>query len=175
MQSCCDRRSCMIGIIGGVTKPYHARVRSLLHITVMARKQLSLVSFLTTNVPEAEQTQAEDEGPSHIEAQSSEVGNSTESSCEADCCSVSRDKPNQPTSREVLAATKRMQGPQARYVQAGWFKQHTWMTLGTSRQKLYCFPCLTAVRRKLMVFSKNADPAFVTSGFCNWRKASERF
>ena len=83
----------------------------------MARKQLSLVSFLTTNVPEAESTQAEDEGPNYSETQSIEVGNSTESSCEADCCSVSRDKPNHPTSRDAM---KRTQGPQARYVQPGW-------------------------------------------------------
>ena len=42
----------MIGIIGGVTVTIFTAYR--------ARKPLSLVSFLTTNVPEAEPTQAEE-------------------------------------------------------------------------------------------------------------------
>ena len=146
----------------------------------MAKKQLSLVRFMTAGVSESERLSNEDEG--QVEDQSiqpgteqSEIGTSIhdEPQCEAECCSQSREKPNQPTSKDVLAGTKRMQGPQARYVQADWFKQHTWLTLCTSRQKLFCFPCSNAVRRNLMVFSKNADPAFVTTGFCNWRKASD--
>ena len=40
---------------------------------------------------------------------------------------------------------------------------------------LFCFPCVTAVRRILLVFSKNAEASFVSSGFCNWRKASDSF
>ena len=46
--------------------------------------------------------------------------------CTSDCCSTTRDKPNQPTSKSILAATKRIQdqgkNQQGRYVQASWFK-----------------------------------------------------
>jgi hypothetical protein len=63
----------------------------------------------------------------------------------------------------------------ARYVQPKWFKEQLWLTLCTTRQKLFCFYCSSAARQNMLVFSKNADTAFVSSGFCNWRKASERF
>ena len=95
--------------------------------------------------------------------------------CDAECCCMTRDKPNQPTSKHVLARTKRIQGSQARYVQANWYKDHTWLTLCTTRQKLFCFPCMTAESRNLMVFSKNTEASFVSAGFCNWRKASQCF
>ena len=99
--------------------------------------------------------------------------------CSSDCCKLSRDKPNQPTSSKVLAATKRVQGKgksrQARFVQATWFSRYPWLSLCESRQKLFCFYCVTASNRKLMTFSTKADRAFSHSGFDNWKKASERF
>ena len=61
--------------------------------------------------------------------------------CTADCCCIARENPNQPISKEIL--------------------------LCTTRQKLFCFYCSTAVRSNLLVFSRNADKAFVGSGFCN--------
>ena len=107
------------------------------------------------------------------------VTDDSEDICTADCCCIARENPNQPISKEILLCTKRIQGhgknQQCRYVQASWFKQHTWLTLCTTRQKLFCFYCSTAVRRNLHVFSRNAGKAFVGSGFCNWRKASESF
>ena len=99
--------------------------------------------------------------------------------CTSDCCSTTQDKPNQPTSKSILAATKRIQGhgknQQGRYVQASWGKDHNWLTLCTNKQMLFCFYCSAAFRRGLLVFSKNADPAFFKNGFYNWRKASECF
>ena len=59
--------------------------------------------------------------------------------CDADCCNLSRDKPNQPTAEDILASTKRIQGSQARYVQSSWFKQHTWLTLRTRKQNCFAF------------------------------------
>ena len=112
---------------------------------------------------------------SHVASTCTTVLESGSQGCDADCCNLTRDKPNQPTSKDILASTKRMQGSQARYVQSNWFKQHTWLTLYTSRQKLFCFPCVTAMHRNLIVFSENAEASFVTTRFCNWRKASESF
>ena len=92
-------------------------------------------------------------------------------SCDADCCSLIRDKPNQPTSKDVISGTKRMQGSQARYVQSSWFKQHSWLSLCTSRQKLFAFLVLLLY----VVTYWFSARILVSSGFCNWRKASECF
>ena len=152
--------------------------------SVQPRKQLSLVSFMTTKDGLSDDKRDDQGGePSSSDTDemlsepscSSTVPESGSQSCDVDCCSLIRDKPNQPTSKDVLSGTKRMQGSQARYVQSSWFKQHSWLSLCTSRQKLFCFPCVTAVCRILLVFSKNAEASFVSSGFCNWRKASESF
>ena len=149
------------------------------------QKQLSLVSFMTTGECSTDDKQGGQQCPSDTSEMQDEPGCETQSheaslsdtvsqpelaeGCDAHCCNSTRDKPDQPMSRDILANTKRVQGPQARYVQPSWFKQHTWLTLYTTRQKLFCFPCVTAVHRNLLVFSKNAD-----SGF-NWRKAEESF
>ena len=85
-----------------------------------------------------------------------------------------RDKPNQPTSKHVLASMKCFQGSQARHVQRNWFKDHTWRTLSTTRE-LFCFPCMAAESHNLIVLSKNDEASFASAGFCNWRKASECF
>ena len=99
--------------------------------------------------------------------------------CTADCCRLDRTEPYQPESKEILQKTKRIQGQgknqQARYVQVQWFKQHTWLTLCLSRQKLYCYYCSKAFQSHLIVFSKSVEMAFVSTGFSNWRKATEGF
>ena len=60
-------------------------------------------------------------------------------------------------------------------MQASWFKRHPWLTLCTTRQKLFCFYCSAAARKNLLVFSKNQDSAFISNGYCNWRKSSKAF
>ena len=96
---------------------------------MMAGKQVSLLGFLSTKASDTatgSQVLSDKDGttstsdshtdqPSHI--------NETVETCNAECCS--RDKPNQPTSKHILARTKRLQGSQARYVQENWFKDHT--------------------------------------------------
>lgn len=82
-------------------------------------------------------------------SESETTGNKSADFCAADCCSPTRDKPYQPDTKDILVKTKRIEGQgkneQARYVQASWFKQYTWLTLCTSRQKLFCFHCSAAV------------------------------
>ena len=59
--------------------------------------------------------------------------------CTADCCCIARKNPNQRFSKEILLCTKRIQGhgknQQCRYIQASWFKQHTWLTFSTMRRR----------------------------------------
>ena len=103
----------------------------------------------------------------------------SETKCIADCCSLTRDKPNQPTEKSVLTKTKRFQGSgksrQARCVQPCWFQKHRWLSLCATRNKLFCFVCFMTVQRNLLTFSKNVEPSFTTTGFCNWRKAGQCF
>ena len=81
---------------------------------------------------------------------------SPESGCAAHCCDLQWDSPNQPTNSSLLAATKRVQGSgkskQARSVQVGWFKEHPWLSLCETRQRLFCFYCQCADRRQLVTF-----------------------
>ena len=55
--------------------------------------------------------------------------------CSSDCCKPDREGTNQPKSSLILAATKRIQSQQARYVQAVWFNQHPWFSLCETRKK----------------------------------------
>lgn len=98
--------------------------------------------------------------------------------CSAQCCDLQWDSPNQPTSKSLLAATRRVQGEgkskQARAVQKSWFTHYPWLSLCQTRQKLFCFYCQNAERRGLITFSTKGDNAFSKTGFCNWKKAGER-
>ena len=98
--------------------------------------------------------------------------------CSAYCCDPHRDTPNQPTATSLLAATKRVQGvgksKQARMVQKEWFVRYPWLSLCETKQKLFCFYCQNAERRKLVTFSTKGEDAFTKTGFCNWKKAGER-
>ena len=102
-----------------------------------------------------------------------------ETECTADCCSLMLNKPNQPTNKTVLAKTKKFQGSgksrQARCVQSCWFQKYRWLLLCTTRSKLFCFVCVTAVQRNLLTFSENIEPSFTTTGFCDWRKGGQCF
>ena len=70
-----------------------------------------------------------EEGPGNQDEETEPENSATVAECESDCCKPDREGPNQPTSNKILAATKRVQSQQARYVQSSWFTQHPWLTL----------------------------------------------
>lgn len=74
---------------------------------------------------------------------STDFEDTTSTVCAAECCSLTRGKPYQPISQDILANTKRIQGhgrnQQARYVQPKWFKEHSWLTLCITRQRVFYF------------------------------------
>lgn len=74
---------------------------------------------------------------------STDFEDTTSTVCTAECCSLTRSKPYQLTSKDILAKTKRIQGhgrnQQVRYVQPKWFKEHSRLTLCTTRQRVFCF------------------------------------
>ena len=42
------------------------------------------------------------------------------------------------------------------------------MAVCTTSRKVYCFYCKFAMKHNLVVFSKNSNPAFTSTGFNNW-------
>lgn len=93
--------------------------------------------------------------------------------CSAHCCDPQRNSPHQPTK---LTGTRQVQGSgKSKQMQVGWFKQYPWLSLCETRQRLFCFYCQFAERRKLVKFSTKGEDTFSKTGFCNWKKAGERF
>ncbi|XP_078679480.1 zinc finger MYM-type protein 1-like [Branchiostoma floridae x Branchiostoma belcheri] len=62
-----------------------------------------------------------------------------------------------------------------RKFQPTWYKDREWLTLCTKRCKVFCAPCRYAHQHKMIAFSTHKEPAFVTSGFSNFKKGIEKF
>ena len=58
---------------------------------------------------------------------------------------------------------------------AEWFDKWPWLHWNSKDNNVKCHICCSAKIRGVLTFSKNADGAFIESGFCNWKKASEVF
>lgn len=93
------------------------------------------------------------------------------------CCTGNT--PFQPRDKAILQQTKvtikRKNKTITRAVQGNWFDDFPWLTLCTTRKNVFCFFCRKAVKRKVLMLSKNAELAFSKNGFSNWKKAMNRF
>lgn len=57
--------------------------------------------------------------------------------------------------------------------QSSWFKRYTWLHYDEERDVAFCHTCVKAYKEKKIVWSSgNVDPAFISTGFCNWKDAS---
>ena len=56
-----------------------------------------------------------------------------------------------------------------------WYKKFKWITLCTTKKKIFCVYCRFAHKHKLFTFSKRGDDAFTIKGFDNFKKAVEKF
>lgn len=99
-----------------------------------------------------------------------ESSQSERESCHSLCCS-SESKPFQPTTKETLQQLTR----NGRKFLPIWYSQYPWLTVCTTKKKVFCFYCKHATVRKLVQFSKNSNPAFTDTGFNNWKKAHQKF
>ena len=90
--------------------------------------------------------------------------------CSSQCC-TSEEKAFQPNGNIILKTLSMKQ----RNFQSSWYKQFPWLSVCTSRKKVFCFYCRYAARHKLLTFSKSADNVFSENGFQNWKKAIEKF
>ena len=94
--------------------------------------------------------------------------------CTAECC-LNRMSPHQPLNDAILEATKEQIGKQLRVFQKQWFKEFPWLTLCTTQNRVYCFYCRSCIQENELQFAKCLEPAFITDGFKNWKKAISKF
>ena len=66
-------------------------------------------------------------------------------------------------------------GLRKRYFLVSWYKQFPWIHFYKSRMKVFCYYCKLSHDSNVGLVSSKADPAFITTGFCNWKKGMEKF
>ena len=107
---------------------------------------------------------------------------SLEASCECQCC-ASPGTPYQPVDVSDSKTThshfckKRQHGKLKSYsrkIQPSWYKRYSWISVCTSKYKIFCATC-SAQQQGLLTLTKHKNTAFVDRGFGSWNKAIERF
>jgi len=56
-----------------------------------------------------------------------------------------------------------------------WYKLFPWLHFNTEQQCIVCFYCSNVCKDSSLPWIGNADPAFTSAGFYNWKKGLERF
>eukprot|EP00731_Ephydatia_muelleri_P004931 Em0002g1107a len=99
---------------------------------------------------------------------------------EMESLASSTSKPNRVGSRESGPAEpgfkfpRREIGKQHRSFQPIWFSKWKWLHYSESDDKVFCHTCVKAVR-DFKRSSKNAEEAFLTRGYNNWKAATDAF
>lgn len=61
------------------------------------------------------------------------------------------------------------------YFQDHWFKQFPWLHFSTAKCCILCFYCSNVCTDRSLPWVGNAEPAFTSAGFNNWKKALNSF
>ena len=108
---------------------------------------------------------------------------SNSETCTCQCCS----KPETPyhppqvsdSKKAVAHHSKERKGGQlktyARKIQPSWYGKHPWISVRTSRYKIFCSTCRGAKQLGLLKLCKYQKSVFTEEGFGNWNKALQRF
>ena len=80
--------------------------------------------------------------------------------------------PNQPSPSSIPPKETKSQKV---FFQAKWYKMYPWIHYDPSLKRVICFTCMKAEKNGHLKLAKKNEPAFVTTGFGNWKKATERF
>ncbi|KAK0144413.1 hypothetical protein N1851_017197 [Merluccius polli] len=59
--------------------------------------------------------------------------------------------------------------------QERWYKDFPWLHYDAVQKGVLCFYCMRVYQDKPTPFAVKSEPAFITSGFKNWKKAIEKF
>jgi len=59
--------------------------------------------------------------------------------------------------------------------QEKWFRDYPWLHYSPSAKAIFCFHCMQAFKQQSSTLAKNMDPAFVSTGFRNWKRAIDKF
>ena len=104
------------------------------------------------------------------------------STCTCQCCA----KPETPypsqvsdSKKAVAHHSKERKGGHlktyTRKIQPSWYGKHPWISVCTSRYKIFCLTCHGAKQLGLLRLSKYQTSVFINEGYGNWNKALQRF
>ena len=82
------------------------------------------------------------------------------------------EKPNQPLSFKFPKRTFGQAKPVFRCVNPAWFQKWPWSYYDQANDKMFCYPCVQAVRRGSVKLVGKKKDAFLTAGYTNWKDAS---
>ena len=85
------------------------------------------------------------------------------------------EQPHQPKSFEFPKRSFGKTTVVKRSFQASWFDKWPWLHYVESSDVALCFNCSQARKQKRLQWSNNADEAFISKGFSNWKDATVKF
>lgn len=68
-----------------------------------------------------------------------------------------------------------LKNPYRRKFQKSWKSNFTWIDYDATVDRVFCKTCKEANSKSLLSFSSKKEDAFTSVGFCNWKKALEKF
>lgn len=102
--------------------------------------------------------------------------NTLQSGCDIACSSsfmTHYSEPNQPQSSESIYRQQR--SDRSLSFQVKWFSTFPWLHYSPELKSVVCFICAKANSLGLLSLATKSEPAFISAGFCNWKKAIEKF
>ena len=107
------------------------------------------------------------------------------SQCVCQCCSASFSTRYHPKDTDLSesrqthhnsASSSRSKKSCSRKIQSSWFDNFPWITVSTSWYVILCSTCHHAFNQNVVTATQcPGGNAFLTTGFCNWKKAVQRF
>ena len=83
------------------------------------------------------------------------------------------EKPYQPD--QAYRFPKRLFGKRLKPSQSAWFTLYSWFYYQPESDAVICYICAKHNRNGNLDSITNKEPAFISTGFCNWKKAIECF
>lgn len=82
------------------------------------------------------------------------------------------DKPLQPPAESIPSQVLKAR---TLHFQAEWFQKYPWLHYSTSLNRVVCYTCAKAEVLQLINLANKREPAFISTGFCNWKKGLQYF